>query len=141
MKLILAVFVCLLAAAPALGQTNGERPEEGPVLKIALAKEEKDGTITEDPPSFEPTDIPIICYIDLREETPATVKLTIVAVKAVGLRPNTGIVTVAYRTKAGENQVTFQVQPSKTWALGEYRADVFVDGKKSGERSFSVTKK
>lgn len=139
MKAILVVLVCLFAAASAAAQTAGlVRTED--VAKMSLAREEADGTLTENPASFRPEDVPITCYIDLVDDRQVEVKLVIVAVKAVGLRPNSPIVSVRYKTNSGETQVTFTARPKGKWATGEYRADVFVDGARAASGGFKVMK-
>lgn len=139
MKFALAALVCLLAVPCALGQTNGtDGAEEAPEVSISIAKEEKDGTITEGLESIGPDDVPLICYIDLPTEDPTTVKMVIVAVKAVGLRANSNYIAVSYKTAKGENQVSFNARPASKWPLGSYRVDVFLDGKKAGSQAFEV---
>lgn len=139
MRIALAALVCLLAVPCALGQTNGiEGADDAPSISISIAKEEKDGTITEDLESIGPNDIPLICYIDLPFDDPVTVKMVIVAVKAVGLRANSNYITISYRTSKGENQVSFTAKPASKWPVGSYRVDVFLDGKRAGFREFKV---
>ncbi|MCO6510324.1 MAG: hypothetical protein J5I65_05975 [Aridibacter famidurans] len=139
MRLTLAALVCLLAVPCVLGQTNGtEGAEEAPELSISIAKEEKDGTITEGLERIGPDDVPLICYIDLPTVDPTTVKMVIVAVKAVGLRANSNYITVSYKTSKGENQVSFNARPASKWPVGSYRVDIFLDGRKAGSRAFDV---
>jgi len=137
MKLLIAAFLCLAAVWTAYAQSDGNGASSS-VSKTTLARKESDGTITENPEKFRPTDIPIICYVDLTEDQPVEVKISIIAVRAVGLRPESKIVNVAYRTKAGENAVTFNVRPEGRWAAGSYRADVFLNGKAADSVSFEV---
>ena len=137
MKFLIAALVCLAAvwAAHAQSDGNGSAPA---VSRTTLAREEPDGTITESPEKFRPTDVPVICYVDLTTDDPVEVRLSIIAVRAVGLRPESKVVTVRYRTKNGENAVTFNVRPEGRWAAGSYRADVFLNGKIADSVSFEV---
>lgn len=137
-RAVLAALVCLLAASAVEAQT-AETEDGAPAAKITLAKKEKDGTITENPERFSSRDVPVICYVDLAEDAPVEVKLLIAAVKSVGLRPDSPVVTVKYKTKEGENMVTFTAKPGEAWAPGDYRADVFLDGVRKATRPFVVT--
>lgn len=139
MKAILAVLVCLAAATCAAAQT-AELVRTDEVAKVTLAREEADGTITENPPTFRPRDVPITCYVDLADDRQVEVRLVIVAVKAVGLRPNSDLVSVRYKTNKGETQVTFTARPKGNWAAGEYRADIFINGARAASAGFRVMK-
>ncbi len=140
MKVLLAVLVCLLAGGAAFAQAPEEGIGEAPrVSKTTLAKKEKDGTIRENPEWFRTTDVPLICYVDLTSDKPTDVSVTVVAAKAVGLRPDSKVTTARYKTRSGENGVTFTVRPDGKWAPGEYRVDVFLDGKLADSLSFLVS--
>jgi hypothetical protein len=140
MKVLLAAFLCLLAGGAVFGQAPDEGIGEAPrVAKFTLAKKEKNGTITEDPERFRTTDVPIICYVDLTTDKPTEVKLTIVAVKAVGLRPESKLLTVNYKTEDGENGATFTVRPEGKWAPGLYRAEVYLNGRQSDSVTYTVS--
>ncbi|HUF05451.1 MAG TPA: hypothetical protein VMM38_14925 [Aridibacter sp.] len=138
MKIALAALVCLLAVPAALGQNGETNGADAPEISISLAKEEKDGTITEGLETIGPNDIPLICYIDLPFDDPTAVKMVIVAVKAVGLRANSTYITVSYKTSKGENQVSFTAKPASKWPAGSYRVDVYLDGKRAGSSEYKV---
>jgi hypothetical protein len=141
MKFILTVAVCLFLALSISAQTedtNGSAEKEQAVEKISLGRKDKDGNIEEGVEVFAPKNIPIYCYIDLTSGQPTLVKMKIVAVKAKDLRPGTQIVAVQYQTKDGENGVTFNASPGNSWAAGEYRVEVFLDGKPSVTKDFRV---
>jgi hypothetical protein len=140
MKVLLAALLCLLAGGAVFGQAPGNEPDEGSeVAKTTLARKEKDGTITENPEKFRTSDVPILCYVDLKNDRSAEVRLAVIAAKAVGLRPESKVISVSYKTKDGENGVTFTARPEGKWAPGLYRADIYVDGKLSDSVSFTVS--
>ena len=87
---------------------------------------------------FGGKDIMIYCYIDLNINTPTMVRMDFIAVKAKGLRANTKFVSVKYKTKKGANSVSFNASPKKVWASGDYRVDVFLDGKLEDSREFVI---
>lgn len=140
MKIVLIVLLCLLLTMSIQTQTTNEKKTEIKVTKLALAKEDKDGNIIEDTELFSPKDIPIYCYIDLNSKKPTMVKMVIIAVKAIRIRPNSKIITVQYKTKSGENEVSFNAKPRKVWAEGDYRVDVYLNGKLSKSKEFKVEK-
>lgn len=137
MKLVVTVLVCLAAAGAAHPQAS-ETDGDNPPAKLTLAKKEKDGTITENPESFRVRDVPITCYVDLPDDEPVEVRLVIIAVKAVGLRAGSAVVTVRYKTSQGETGVTFTAKPKDIWAVGSYRADVYLDGDLSVSKGFEI---
>lgn len=141
MRMALAALVCLLAALSATAQsTNGEKSAT-PDVSVTLARQEKDGTISDDREKFGPGDVPLYCYVDLSSDKAVNVKMVIVAVKAVGLRPESAFITVSYKTKEGDTQVSFTAKPAKLWPTGSYRVDIYLDGSKAGSRTFTVTGK
>lgn len=141
MKLVLSVFFCLFLTINAFSQSD-EAAENSPVgvEEVSLARSDGSGKPGETTDKFLTTDVPIHCFIQLDSEKPATVKMILVAVKAVGLKPESKIVTVSYTTKNNQNQVNFNASPNGNWAAGDYRADVYVDGKLIKSRAFSIEK-
>ena len=142
MKFICAVLVCLFCLANLIAQPEkGEfdkTEKEKKVIKLALAREDKDGNIEENPEVFSPTDIPIFCYVDLNTTDPTLVKLNFIAVKVKGMRPNSKIISTQYKTKDGEDAVTFTGKPEKKWVIGKYRVDIYLDGKLAEKKEFVV---
>jgi hypothetical protein len=139
MRLVLAVFLCLFLDLNAFPQAeeNTKNSTIG-VEEIALARGDGSGKAGEATDKFATTDFPIFCFIRLDSEKPAAVKMILVAVKAVGLRPESKIVTVSYTTQANQNQVNFTASPNGVWAAGDYRADVYIDGKLAKIRAFTI---
>lgn len=141
MKLVLAVFLCLFFGLNAFAQS--EETTKNPVVgvkEISLARGDRSGKAGETTDKFVTTDVPIFCFIQLDSEKPATVKMIFVAVKAVGLKPESKVVTVGYTTKDAENQVNFTASPKGVWAAGDYRADIYIDGKLAKSRLFTIEK-
>jgi hypothetical protein len=139
MKIVLLASVCLLLALGIQAQTAEKETTEKEVKKLSLGKEDKEGNIIEDVDVFDPKDIPIYCYIDLSSDKPTMVRMSIIAVKAKKLRPESQVIKIQYKTKAGENGVTFNAKPGEAWATGDYRVDVFLDGKLSKSKEFKVS--
>ncbi len=139
MKLALAVFLCLFLELNAFSQSE-ENPKNSAVgvEEIALARGDGSGKAGETTDKFITTDFPIFCFIQLDSEKPATVKMILVAVKAIGLKPESKIVTVSYTTQANENRVNFTASPNGVWAAGDYRADIYIDGKLAKSRAFII---
>lgn len=139
MKYILIISVCLTLVSGVWAQMPELKDaDEIKVEKITLGREDADGNIVADISVFNPKDIPIYCYIDLNSTKSVKVKLNLIAVKAKGLRPDSKVVVVNYKTKNGENNVEFTVSPEKIWKVGAYRFDVFLGGKLAGSKGFKV---
>ncbi len=139
MKIVLIVSLCLLLSFSFQAQTApNKNDEEVKITKLSLAKKDSQGNIIEDLEVFGTKDIPIYCYIDLNSEKPTLVKMNFIAVKAKGLRPNTKMVVASYKTKKGESGVAFTASPKSIWATGDYRVDVFLNGKLKESKEFKI---
>lgn len=141
MRFALVVLVCLIFAITVAAQSPGEDRAASSETTITLAREERDGSISEGRESFNPDDIPVYCYVDLPSDVPTSVKFVVVVVRAVGLRANSNFVTVNFKTEKGQNQVSFTASPKKRWALGKYRVDIYLNGKKASSKPFEIVKK
>lgn len=141
MRFITTVLLCLLGFFSVTAQTEKNDFVEGEVEALILAKKDSKGNIVEDVKVFSPTDIPIICYVDLTSAKPVTVKLNFIAVKVKGVRPNSKIVSVSYKTKNGEDSVEFEGKPEKLWVVGTYRVDILINGKLAIGKEFTVAYK
>ena len=141
MKLVLAVFLCLFLGLNVFSQSEKLSENAGVgVEEISLARGDGNGKAGDPTDKLFTDDVPIFCFIQLDSEKPATVKLILSAVKAVGLKPESKIVTISYTTKNNENQVNFTASPKGVWAAGDYRADVYIDGKIAKSRTFTIEK-
>ena len=139
MKLVLGVFLCLFLGLNAFSQSEEINKNSAVgVEEIALARGDGNGKAGETTDKFFTTDFPIFCFVQLDSDKPTTVKMILVAVKAVGLKPESKIVTVSYTTKDNQNQVYFTASPNRIWAAGDYRADIYIDGKFARSRAFII---
>lgn len=137
MKIVAALFLCLLITFTAFGQTS--ETEIG-VEEITTFRDDGSGKAGIESETFLTTDIPIHYSILLNFPKSVTVKMVIVAVKAAGLKPESKLITVSYKTGEKENRVNFTASPDKFWAAGNYRADIFLDGKLSKSKEFEIAK-
>lgn len=142
MRFVLTVIVCLCASLSIAAQNEknefGGNLDETKVSKLTLAREDADGNIEENLEIFTPKDIPILVYVDLSSSKTTAVKLNFIAVKVKGVRPNSRIISASYKTKKGENAVTFSGKPEKNWLVGTYRIDISLDGKPSVSKEFQI---
>lgn len=141
MRIISVLFVCLLLSFSVFAQTNGTA-EEVPVTveELTLTADDGSGESGEEKESFLQNDVPIHCSIVLSSVKSATVKMNIVYVKSIAPKSETKIVSVIYKTNGKQNMVNFTGSPEKSWALGKYRVDIYVDGKLSQSKEFEVVK-
>ena len=139
MKIVLAIFLCLFFSLNAVAQTeqNGNVAELV-VEEVSLARDDGSGKPGEVTDKFIITDRPIHCLIQLNSDKSATVKMNLVAVKAIGLKPETKFVSVNYTTKENQNLVNFTASPDVVWAAGTYRVDIFINGKPARSRTFEI---
>lgn len=144
MKTILSLFFIFYAgffASDIFGQSelNQIITADVYVEKIYLAKDDggKAGKAAE---IFSTTDIPIYCVIQLDSVKPAIIKMNFVAVKVAGVKPETKVISVSYKTDGSQNRVNFTGKPEGVWIAGSYRIDVFVDGAAAGNKEFEIRK-
>ena len=91
--------------------------------------------------AFYTNDIPIYCVVQLNSQTPATVKMNLVAVKVTGVKAETKVIAVSYKTNGNQSRVNFTGKPDGgAWTAGNYRIDLFVDGKPAGSKDFQIQK-
>lgn len=142
MKLVSIIFLCLFLSLAALGQTPEQSLDNQAVgvEEIYLAKDNGEGKAGEAETNFLTTDIPIFCVVQLNSTKPATVKLNFIAVKVAGLKPETKVVSVSFKTNGKQNRVNFTGSPEGAWIAGIYRADVFIDGKLAGSKELEIQK-
>ena len=141
MKLVLIISLCLFLGLNVAGQyADSEKKLANGIESISLARDDGKGNIGQTTTKFFTTDKPIHFLINLDSLAPVTVKMNLIAVKAVGLKPETKSVNVSYTTDGKQNQVNFNASPNGVWAAGSYRADVFVNGKLAESRVFDIEK-
>lgn len=132
------LLVLLAFAAGALAQAPQPVPVDQPVEDVYLARDDGEGKAGDVTEVFSPGDIPIHCIVKLTGSDPAAVKMNLVAVKVAGVRPESSVVSAAYTTRKGQNQVFFTGRPDGKWTAGTYRIDIFIEGKKEKSVEFSV---
>ncbi len=126
------------AALPSQTTPAGGAKSDG-IEDIYLAKDNGDGKPGDQVTQFGINDIPIHCVIMLGTTTIVTVKMNFVAVKVTGVKPDTRVVTASYTTKEGQNRVNFTGRPYGKWTPGQYRVDIFLDGKLTKNVEFAIT--
>ena len=141
MKFLLVVFLCLFYGFGVFGQT-AEVAEKTTVNveNIALMRDDGEGNPGVEIEVFKTTDFPIHCQITLDSVKSSTVKMNLVAVMVAGLKAETKIMTVSYKTNGEQNIVNFRGSPNKIWLAGKYRVDIFVDDKLAGKKEFEIEK-
>lgn len=141
MKFSLAVFLCVFFALNTFGQASESlETSEVNVENIALMRDDGKGNPGDETESFKTTDFPIHCQITLDSVKPATVKMILAAVSVNGLKPETKIMTVSYKTNGEQNIVNFRGSPKNVWLAGKYRIDIFLDDKLAGKKEFTIEK-
>lgn len=141
MKIFLALSVCLFFNLYVFAQTEKTETEsEIAVEEISLARDDGKGNAGENTDNFLTTNVPIHCFVQLNAAKAVQIKMNLVAVKAVNLRPEMRVVTVSFKTNDQQNSVNFTVSPEKIWAAGDYRIDVFLDGKLARNKTFTIEK-
>ncbi|MCB1026049.1 MAG: hypothetical protein KDB79_16755 [Acidobacteria bacterium] len=129
-------FISVYAQTEKVGFTN--ESDKAKAVTLTLARKDSDGNIDEDIKVFSPKDIPIYCYVDLKSPAPVEVKLNFIAVKVKGIRPNSKIISISYKLKNGEDNVTFTGKPEKNWFTGTYRVDILIENKLVVSKTFEV---
>lgn len=140
MKVVLFLLTTLLTSN-IFAQTESVqtvKPFAG-VEKIYLAKD-AEGKAGEETEVFSTTDIPIHCIIYLDSVKPTVVKMNFIAVNVPGVKAETKVISVSYKTDGTQNQVNFTGKPEGFWIAGNYRIDIFIDGKAAGNKEFQIRK-
>lgn len=138
-RLLTAIVMLAFSIIVAHAQTDGV---DGPlkIESLFLAKdngEGKPGDVTE---KFLTTDMPIYCVVELNSTAPATVKMILRAVDVSGVKPETTVITVSYKTNGRQNRVNFTGRPEGVWAAGKYRIDILIDDKPAGSQAFEIVR-
>ena len=63
-----------------------------------------------------------------------------VAVKVLGVKPETKVITTKYTTNGQQSQVSFTGKPDKIWVAGNYRIDIFINEKAAKSLEFEIQK-
>jgi hypothetical protein len=140
-KILFVLFLCFFFGFSILGQAS-ESAETITVNveNIALMRDDSEGNPGVETEVFKTTDFPIHCQITLDSVKSSAVKMNLVAVMVAGLKAETKIMTVGYKTNGEQNIVNFRASPNKIWLAGKYRVDIFVDNKLAGKKEFEIEK-
>lgn len=139
MKYILVLTFCFLFTTYTYAQIDQTKSQnQVNVEEIFLAKDDGSGKAGEKSESFMPTDIPIYCVVQLDSMKSAIVKMNLVAVKVNGVKPETKVITVSFKTDGSQSRVSFKGAPQGNWVAGNYRFDIFVDDKPAGKKDFEI---
>lgn len=139
MKIILVSALCLLFAFGAFAQEVEKTPPETvAVEQMFLARDDGEGKAGAEAESFLTTDIPIYCVVQLNSSKSVTVKMNFVAVKVQGVKAETRVISVSYKTNGRQNRVNFTGKPEKNWTAGNYRIDIFIDDKLAMGKTFEI---
>jgi hypothetical protein len=143
-KIVLITLLCFLFAVSSFAQVEEAVKTPDPqivaVEDVYLAKDNGEGKAGELAENFLTTDIPIYCVIQLNSTKPATVKMNLVAVSVAGVKAETKVITVSYKTNGRQNRVNFTGKPDGLWTAGTYRIDIFIDDKLATGKSFEIRK-
>ncbi len=115
-------------------------PEDVGVEEVYLAKDDGNGVAGDAVEKFQTTDIPIYCVVQLNSVKSATVKMSFVAVAVKGVKTDTKVVSVSYKTDGNQDRVNFTGKPEKAWTAGSYRVDIYIDNKLAHSKTFEIEK-
>jgi hypothetical protein len=143
-KIIFITMLCFLFAFSAFGQAEEVaktlEPQTVGVDSVYLARDNGEGKAGDMSESFLTTDIPIYCVVQLNSTKPAIVKMNLVAVNVAGVKAESRVITVSYKTNGKQDRVSFTGKPDGVWTAGSYRIDVFVDDKLTVGKTFEIKK-
>lgn len=143
MKAFLTLSFCLLFSLASFGQppaaATTTKASVG-IESISLMRDDGNGNADEEMTIFGQADVPIHCQINLDSFIPATVKMNLVAADVKGLKAESKIITVSFKTNGEQNVVNFKGSPDDVWVAGKYRIDIFIDNKLAGNKEFEIQK-
>lgn len=134
MKFKILLLICLLFSVNLFAQ------DEVRVEDLYLARDDGKGKAGEVAQNFFTKDIPIHCIVQLDSLKPVTVKMVFVAVKVMGVKPETKVITTKYKTNGEQSQVNFTGKPDKIWMAGNYRIDIYIEEKQAKSIEFEIQK-
>ncbi|MGI9056202.1 MAG: hypothetical protein ACR2F2_10425 [Pyrinomonadaceae bacterium] len=139
MKAILISSFCLFFSLTIFAQPPviKEKSVVG-IESIVLMRDDGDGNADDEVAIFNQTDIPIHCQIQLDSFIPAIVKMNLIATDVKGLKAESKIITVSYKTNGEQNIVNFKGAPDNVWLAGKYRIDIFINEKLAGNKEFEI---
>jgi hypothetical protein len=139
-KIILVTIFCVLFTFNAFAQNEENEPQTVGVEEIYLAKDNGEGKAGDVAENFLTTDIPIYCIVQLNSTRAATVKMNFVAVSVQGVKAESRVISVNYKTNGKQDRVSFTGKPDVAWTAGSYRIDIFIDDKLAVGKTFEIKK-
>lgn len=141
MRFLLVVFLCLFCGFGVFAQ-NTETAEKAivNVEAIALMRDDGEGNPGEETEVFKTTDFPIHCQVTLDSVKATAVKMILAAAAVPGLKAETKILTINYKTNGEQNIINFRGSPQKAWLAGKYRVEIFIDNRLAGKKEFIIEK-
>lgn len=143
MKIILITIFCALFAFNAFAQKveeDQDEPQTVGVEEIYLARDNGEGKAGDVSETFLTTDIPIYCIVQLNSTKPAAIKMNLVAVSVQGVKAESKVISVNYKTNGRQNRVSFTGKPDVFWTAGSYRIDIFINDKLAVGKTFVIKK-
>ena len=137
MRLHLLIFIILAFGVSVFGQIDNVNTGSM-IEKLYLARDDGTGQIGDTTDKFLVSDIPIHCVVELNTMKPVTVKLNFVAVKVLGVKPESKVISTEFTTNGMQSKVNFTGKPDKRWIAGDYRIDIFIDEKLAGNIEFKI---
>lgn len=138
MKNLFPVFLILLLTFGATAQSEQtDIVASSGIKEIYLAKDAA-GKASEPVESFSTGDVPIHCVVELDSVKIVTVKMNFVAEKVPGVKAETKVISVSYKTDGKQNQVNFTGKPDGRWIAGNYRIDIFIDETAAASKRFEI---
>ncbi len=143
LKVLFFLIFCLLFCLNIFGQVDANQTESEILVKeFYLARDDGHGKAGEGAEKFFTNDVPIYCVVQLNSMKSATVKMNLIAVKVPGVKPESKVFTVSYKTNGKQSRVNFTGQPEGgTWIAGTYRIDIFIDEKPANTQIFEIQKR
>jgi hypothetical protein len=131
---------CVLFTFNVFAQNEENEPQTVGVEEVYLAKDNGEGKAGDVAESFLTTDIPIYCIVQLNSSKPTTVKMNFVAVSVQGVKAESKVISVNYKTNGKQNRVSFTGKPDVFWTAGSYRIDIFINDKLAVGKTFEIKK-
>jgi len=139
-KILLTLTICLFLCLNLVGQ-EAITPDEIGIEDLYLAKDNGQGKAGEKSESFFTNDVPIYCIVQLNSTNPANVKMNFIALKVTGVKAESLVFTISYKTNGQQSRVNFTGQPEGgKWVPGTYRIDILVDEKPAKNLTFEIKK-
>ncbi len=140
MKILLTLTICFLLCLNLFGQ-EVISTDEISIEDLYLAKDDGQGKAGEKSESFFTNDVPIYCIVQLNSTRPANIKMNFIALKVAGVKAESLVFSISYKTNGKQSRVNFTGQPEGgKWVSGTYRIDISIDEKPAKNLTFEIKK-